>query len=704
MGYAVKKLGLPRASGRFVVRYEQSYDNTGHWDVKWDPSLTQITSVTIGQYDHRSCEIEVSWNANLGTSDLKGNIYLTSDTGEVENGTLPVVHYYRNQGYYPTANNSLTIPASGGSAEITYISGKYDLASWDVSVTRAYNVTKVTTLDEDSCAVKFRIDISAGNDDLDGSIQLNGRDVGNMITSWTYYFKIAGEEDPRCSIVLTPSELDVTAKGGEIGPIKIEFNPTGHRASSATVDDPLLTFSRIVDGTYLFLRCAENTYTQSRKINTIIRVKYDDNKWEVGQHWAVNQLPTQFNLGPTEFTVPSEGGTFTLTGPCSDNIPDRISYTYTQPWLSDAQLIASYLQEGRLTFKVAPNTTDEPRTGTIRAKVSLDDGNPLYWLVINVKQKGTGLSPIWRDTIFTKNILNDTFEYHLDVDGQTVYAGKAYKYPDNDYIEFFLNNVVEDYLGNSLEFKDGLQVMNNYVKEITLLSDDGTDETFNFFNDWSYKDRGINSFLSDPINGILDPRQYFISSMFLDGTQSPTLDVNGSSGTTFVLKGLNGYTVVRKLSNYNYACGSKITFGISGNKLSYSLTGCKDYVLYYSNAAGGWDSLLIDGNVKKTDKIKSENYTKRVKYPSVEFGKVKYLNTITPEWSLNTGWMSDEQSAKMFNLFESTCVYLHNLVEDEIYPVIVTSNTCEYKTYANNGKKRYNYTIEVEASQDKYRK
>lgn len=142
-----------------------------------------------------------------------------------------------------------------------------------------------------------------------------------------------------------------------------------------------------------------------------------------------------------------------------------------------------------------------------------------------------------------------------------------------------------------------------------------------------------------------------------------------------------------------------IVVGEDGSRNRYTI-GSGDYVLYYSNAYGGWDSLLLTGNVKKTDNIEHLTYRRKAKFS--DFSKVNYQNNITPTWSLKTGLTVD--GSKMYHLLESTMVYLHNLSTDEIIPVVVTNASCEYLNYANNGKKPYFYNITVEESHQKLRK
>lgn len=340
-------------------------------------------------------------------------------------------------------------------------------------------------------------------------------------------------------------------------------------------------------------------------------------------------------------------------------------------------------------------------------------------LIVTSQSVKSDISPIWKDYVWNEIISSDFIEYHLDYAGDMVYAGKAYKYPETDRVEFLLNNVAENYLSNGIIFNTSKTIVSpEYLKPFTLITSSGNEKPITFFNDWSYKDRDLTkgTMLSDPITGLVDPRQYLVSSwilptgtgvinrfFYIDGVQS-VMDISLNSG-------INGYTYTEDLSNKLWPCGSYLIVGfveggnISDRQIRYDIdTTGKDYVLYYTNSAGGWDSLLVEGNVKKNDEIKSETYTRKVLNTSQEFARNKYLNTITSSWILYTGYLNDIQASKMFNLIESTKVYLHNLKDNTITPVLITDTNCEYKTYTNQGKNKFYYTINVEASQDTYRK
>ena len=214
---------------------------------------------------------------------------------------------------------------------------------------------------------------------------------------------------------------------------------------------------------------------------------------------------------------------------------------------------------------------------------------------------------------------------------------------------------------------------------------------------------GWSIILNDPISNKIVPWQFVFSSVFCpnttDGVDIYERGIRDSTYTTY----LGGQTYMCRPST-TMLCGETLEFVISNTdrSVSYVLDNTdKEYVLYYVNANGGWDSLVVDGNVLKTDDIQSELYRNKT-YDFKTFDNTKYLNIIKPRWTLHTGYLSNEQASKMHHLLESTQVYLHHK-GDSICPVIITNSSCEYKTFTNNGKKKFYYTIEVESSKDKYR-
>lgn len=245
-----------------------------------------------------------------------------------------------------------------------------------------------------------------------------------------------------------------------------------------------------------------------------------------------------------------------------------------------------------------------------------------------------------------------------------------------------------------------------------------TDNDWNYYEtisvevefDWSYiPDRPYMSELSNPIEYKIDPRQYitWTSQQVVPGTPNmSTVQIEGSSADPWwvmVLHEENQCTLHLKAGDIvGYTPGTGV---IIDNLVRVELTDmCADYCLYYQNRIGGWDWLLVNGRSLQKDKVNRLYYKKHYTAQNQsDYNKVNYYSSITDTWELSTSWLTDEQSAKMPDLLEATQVMLHDLNSDEMIPAVITNSSVEYKTYKNQGRKLYSYTIEVEASKPKFR-
>ena len=152
--------------------------------------------------------------------------------------------------------------------------------------------------------------------------------------------------------------------------------------------------------------------------------------------------------------------------------------------------------------------------------------------------------------------------------------------------------------------------------------------------------------------------------------------------------------------------GTYNNFSIGTNAIrknyKIALTCCR-YCIYYLNKFGGWDSMLFKGKELKTDNIERLSSKQNYRSMTNDFGQVDYMTKINERWSLNTSYLDDGQSSRMSHLIETNRAYLHDLVDNKIYPINIINSTCELKTYKNQGRKMAVYTIEVKSSQDKFR-
>ena len=340
----------------------------------------------------------------------------------------------------------------------------------------------------------------------------------------------------------------------------------------------------------------------------------------------------------------------------------------------------------QISVKLSKNT-GSPRQARVKLNVS-----SIQSLYVTILQLGEGSEnvPIWKDTVYTEKS-NNWIEYHLDdAENNVLYAGKAYPYPGNNTVEILVNDIASNFL-KPMDWptNDGFNESEDYSKLLLLKTSTNIIRTYIFNNDWSYKENPL--YTNSPCS-IVDPRQLFIVSG--DSSYKITYGDNTIQFT-------NLYTYRLDLSNITIPCGSKISV-YKDNVIikEYTVANGKDYVLYYTNSVGGWDFITVKGNSTRKDNVTSSLYERRPIRPSKEFGSIKYLNTITPSWSLNTGYIKGNIS----ELVSSLNVYLYDLNTKDLIPVNVTTTSAEYLNYTNNGKHFTNYTVEVEASQKNFRK
>ena len=340
----------------------------------------------------------------------------------------------------------------------------------------------------------------------------------------------------------------------------------------------------------------------------------------------------------------------------------------------------------QISVKLSKNT-GSPRQARVKLNVST-----IQSLYVTILQFGEGSedAPIWKDTVYVEKS-NNWIEYHLDdANNNVLYAGKAYPYPSNNTVEILVNDIASNFL-KPMDWptNDGFNESEDYSKLFLLKTSTNIIRTYIFNNDWSYKEDPL--YTNSPCS-IVDPRQLFIVS------GDPRYKITYGDNT---IQFTNLYTYRLDLSNITIPCGSKISV-YKDNVIikEYTVANGKDYVLYYTNSVGGWDFITVKGNTTRKDNVTSSLYEMRPMRPSKEFGSIKYLNTITPSWSLNTGYMKGNIS----ELVSSLNVYLYDLNTKDLIPVNVTTTSAEYLNYTNNGKHFTNYTVEVEASQKNFRK
>jgi hypothetical protein len=386
---------------------------------------------------------------------------------------------------------------------------------------------------------------------------------------------------------------------------------------------------------------------------------------------------------------------------------------------------------------VHPVITEGPAIGCAgRGRTCSFTGRPFF--IFHYKDYCIMAYPIWKDY----NVLLGTgeyFDYTISVDGAQVYAGRAYsKTGQSDPVYIKVNDIIADYFTRA--------VPNWYDPDPAAILDiaavvkvgETTKASLIFAPDWSYNDNYLRSRdgLSFPIDGWICNGQQLLYSdagtpatpnmrvtfMGERGDFAPWLSPeHGDFGNDFFISGWwedvtlynYGRTDARvfAIDLRDYTDIYKVEIGTLADSVFTPLRswkiwrGCCRYVLHYINAYGGWDSLLIRGNGKQTDTLK--RYTRKVPYNNGSAfygGTENYVNEIGAKYELHPGIMTEAQAARMFHLLNSCCVYLEDMQEGAIRPIVLTNATSEYKTWANQGHKLIEYTIEAELAQDRLRR
>ena len=332
---------------------------------------------------------------------------------------------------------------------------------------------------------------------------------------------------------------------------------------------------------------------------------------------------------------------------------------------------------------------------------------------------------IWQDIecSFPSSNLTE-FELCDDETDAVLYRGSAY--PINGICNLNLREIMANYISADIQFLSVDTPIpsrsigkyfydNNSSKVFYVKVDNEIIQTFHVVYNWTfdqnYMDKLVNEYvyLNKPIQRLIDDRQYCFLSRFHfyevhDLRDEDTLTaVIPYMGVIFTAPLISQTT---KINNVSFKIPHGAAHQEKVNKMEIRVNSqvadtfdiCygnnHKYCLYYINKWGGVDWFLFSDVAKESRTISNEK---------AKFGNRNkiYSKNIKQNWTLKTGLLKDWQSKLMPNMLESTCLYLHDLESDEIFPVNITDSKYDIKTIRNNGRKFYNYTINVESQLDR---
>ena len=335
-------------------------------------------------------------------------------------------------------------------------------------------------------------------------------------------------------------------------------------------------------------------------------------------------------------------------------------------------------------------------------------------------------NPIWKDYYVNLGTADST-QFRILVGENVIYTGKAHKRPGQANNQIRINDICADYLLNVLPSLEqttftGANQPLTFIVQTLSGNTWSTKTTVSFDNNWSY-DYDYNPAtmgMAFPVNNRIDIRQWVVFTAYNASTITATIRLsNGSSFDVIIpveisddfnddfnmdfsqsVRAAQTGTAVFDLSQWGDV--ESITIG---NKTFKVVNTCSRYALYYVNAYGGWDSLLIEGNHSEMDNL--TRHMRETEYDNRNVqnrGTHNYVNEIVKTLTLHTSWLSDDESSRMHHLLNSTNVYLGDIRSGAMIPVVLTDTQTDYKTYKGNGGRLVNYSINVTIAQERIRR
>ena len=363
-----------------------------------------------------------------------------------------------------------------------------------------------------------------------------------------------------------------------------------------------------------------------------------------------------------------------------------------------------------ITVKVLSNPTYKDREGKIIYSAMDVDGN-YYDFSSNVFQSRTifiGQYPTWQDVFVPIPRISDdesSITYSVSVmnnetaEYEVVYRGNAV-FTDKDP-EINITEIVRDYVEDNIAISGeaGYTQKIDLTKVMLNTGEEGDNlvASLYYYYDYSF-DKDFKLTRNMPILNYFDVRQnIFLSFLNLSG-ETNIIRIS-AGGRLLRLRFDTPGIFHHKLAHYD---GNIIVNAPDKSTTLTSKNTCAKYAIYYLNPLGGWDQLLIEGKVVKTIKLENKSYKRNFDNNTNEFENKHYLKNLTTSYKLTTGYLTDAQAKLMPNLIETTKAYLFELDTNNYIPVLINTTSVDIKTYRNQGRKLFTYTIEVQESQNKF--
>lgn len=334
--------------------------------------------------------------------------------------------------------------------------------------------------------------------------------------------------------------------------------------------------------------------------------------------------------------------------------------------------------------------------------------------------------PIWKDKFVNLGSVASQY-FRIRVNNTTIYQGRAFRATSSGNLYVRINDICADYMAQtppSVPNATPAQVtfpMSFVVQKSSNGSSWTAVETVDFWDDWSYDPNydASSDGMYAPITGRIDLRQKIFQTRHQTGsvtasakygstTRSITLSLKTSASYGAFGNGLihagKGYVEfdVPTYDTYSSKKLTSVTIGIATYEVAKT---CPKKVLYYKNPFGGYDHLLIEGNATRSRSVQRETFVADYDNGYRNRERWDFQNEVTETWTLNTGLLTLDESARMRYLMDSPQVFICDLDNPSvIVPALIVTDSYQAETYAVKGTRMKNHTFDVAVAQNELKR
>ena len=436
-------------------------------------------------------------------------------------------------------------------------------------------------------------------------------------------------------------------------------------------------------------------------------------------------------------------------------------------WCTDVVLVPGTIEngmvkDGNIRARVKPNPLSVDRSTSVTLSYNLA-GETIPSNTFTLSQKSPELNPVFAAICDPTDLMvRDNYFYSVSVKNReletftTIFEGKPQPRPGETYSNIRLNELVFNYIEEFMIDPDNFGA-DEYINgkgveaEVRLWTNEGSydnpekrsiyvfspDRSYDtdrkqLYRDYAriYRDDVSSGMvnlektgmvnLNDPINGHANSTQPFVFAFWNETSfpGNPNIEdkficEESADGVTYTEKYSTYADVDRgRLIQYTISPGDILTGKYvavrksnSTKRVTYDRSYCGQYVLFYKNRFGGYDSFLIESNLIEKRTPNKTSWGDSIPYAygneDVLSGNVNsYKERIDSEkttYSFNSGYLSDEQSDRFYNhLILTEEAYLYDCVAGTYIPVKITNGEVEKEVF-RNGRKLNSYRVDMEA-------